>query len=397
LEDPGLRRRWRCGREVVRAADRVFTLSMSAKEDAQALLGIPGHRVTVIGSAPPEVFRPGPAKAAFRTAKSHIKELEEGFIVYNGAFNPRKNVDGLVKAYASLPRHLVGAHQLVIVGEAPPLTRNHYLVMAKELGAGGRLLVPGFVPEDVLVSLYQCAALSVYPSLYEGYGLPLVESMACGAPTIAGNSSSLVEILPREALFEPQDPGAIAEAIMRGLTDDVFRARLAALAKRKPPSWADVAHKAASVFEEMLVQAARQPRRWRERPELALVGSPPEVASALSEQAGCDNFASLDEDELVKLDPWRGGYDAVVLWPSGGKESGKAMERFVVGWKGRCVVVDEASPKAKGGLLSKLQRAGATVVRTGESADDTARAVVEAVRRDAPMTRRAGVTEDARE
>ena len=90
------------------------------------------------------------------------------------------------------------------------------------------------MPEEVLVSLYQCAELAVFPSLYEGYGLPVVESMACGAPTMAGDNSSLQEILPRDARFQPADPGAIAEAIVRGLTDKPFRERLLALAGQRP-------------------------------------------------------------------------------------------------------------------------------------------------------------------
>ncbi len=197
LEDPGLRRRWRCCREVVRAADAVLTPSESAKADTIGLLGVPERRVSVIGSGTAPAFRrPESRDDAFAVAQEGVDGLEEGFIVYNGAFNPRKNVDNLIEGYASLPQELIGRHQLVIVCEAPPLTRNHYLVMAKRLGLEERVLIPGFASEAVLVSLYQSADLAVFPSLYEGYGLPVVESMACGAPTIAGDNSSLQEILP---------------------------------------------------------------------------------------------------------------------------------------------------------------------------------------------------------
>ena len=162
----------------------------------------------------------------------------------------------------------------MIVCEAPPLTRNHYLVMAKRLGVEDRLLIPGFVPEEVLVSLYQCAELAVFPSLYEGYGLPVVESMACGAPTMAGDNSSLQEILPRDARFQPSDPGAIAEAIVRGLTDKPFRERLLALADQRPPTWDAVADKAAGVFEDLLRRSSRYRPGWRRRPQFALIGLP---------------------------------------------------------------------------------------------------------------------------
>ena len=236
LQDPGLRRRWRCCLEVVRQADAVLTLSASTKQDTIGLLGVPEERVAVVGGGASPVFRrPESRKEAFKVARKGVKGLREGFLVYNGAFNPRKNVDGLMRGYASLPPELVNRHQLVIVCEAPPLTRNHYLVMAKELGVGGHVLIPGFVPEEVLVALFQSAELAVYPSLYEGYGLPVIDSLACGAPTIAGDNSSLREILPREARFEPTDPGAIGAAIVRALTDKPFRERLTALTNIEPP------------------------------------------------------------------------------------------------------------------------------------------------------------------
>jgi glycosyltransferase involved in cell wall biosynthesis len=428
LEDPGLRRRWRCCRETVRCADRVFTLSESARLDAIALLGIPASRVKVVGGAPGDVFRPPASRRdAFLLARSGVEELEEGFVIYNGAFNPRKNVDRLVQAYATLPRELIEAHQLVIVCEAPPLTRNHYLVMAKELGVDGRVLITGFVPEDVLVALYQSAALAVYPSLYEGYGLPLVESIACGTPTVGGDNSSLAEILPREARFEPTDPGAIAEAISRGLTDQAFRAHLLELTRREPPSWEGVADRAARVFEEMFVRAGHRLARWRQRAELALVGLPPDLVGALSDFASCDVFTGLEEQRfLAKLDPWRGGYDALVLWAGGGSGalqgdragggsgtgqgdsagggSGtgqgdsaggdqpttkrqrsprttdvKALERFIAAWPGRCIaLVGQNSPAANKRALSRLERAGARVLCVAVTPAETARQVVKA-------------------
>ena len=199
-------------------------------------------------------------------------------------------MDNLLEGYASLPSDLVRRHQLVIVCEAPPLTRNHYLVMAKSLGVEDRLLIPGFVPEEVLVSLYQCADLAIFPSLYEGYGLPVVESMACGAPTMAGDNSSLQEILPRDARFQPADPGAIAEAIVRGLTDKPFRERLVALANQRPPTWEAVADKAAEVFEELLRKSSRYRPGWRRRPQFALVGVPRALADAVAAYANVDRY-----------------------------------------------------------------------------------------------------------
>ncbi|HXR22683.1 MAG TPA: glycosyltransferase family 1 protein [Acidimicrobiales bacterium] len=419
LQDPGLRRRWRCCLEVVRQADAILTLSASTKQDTIGLLGVPEERVTVVGGGTSPVFRrPESRKEAFKVARKGVKGLKEGFLVYNGAFNPRKNVDGLVRGYASLPSELVKRHQLVIVCEAPPLTRNHYLVMAKELGVEGRVLIPGFVPEEVLVALFQSTELAVYPSLYEGYGLPVIDSLACGAPTIAGDNSSLREILPREARFEPTDPGAIAAAIVRALTDKPFRERLTALTNMEPPSWASVADRAAVVFEELLRRSLRYRPAWRTRPQLALIGVPAKLAAALEPLASLDQFGGVTEipgeepslgpsqcledagqpisyAALRSLDRWRGGYDAVVTWVPGQPSAlGTAppstvapflggIERLARAWPGRTVaLVDEKLDGAEGTFSEpptalRLEGAGMTVVPVSEATswDDIARRV----------------------
>jgi hypothetical protein len=424
LQDPGLRRRWRCCREVVRQADAVLTLSEATKQDTIGLLGVPEERVAVIGSGTSPMFRrPGSRKEAFAVARKGVKGLKEGFLVYNGAFNPRKNVDGLVQGYAMLPAELVKRHQLVIVCDAPTLTRNHYLVMAKELGIGGRLLIPGYVPEEVLVALFQTTELAVYPSLYEGFGLPVIDSMACGAPTIAGDNSSLREILPREARFEPTDPGAIASAIVRGLTDKPFRERLTELTTQEPPSWASVADKAAVAFEELLRRSLRYRPGWPKRPHLALVGAPAKLATALEPLATLDLFSGIapgpsgerlsvpadgpekagkpiSYEALSTLDRWRGGFDAIVTWVPAGPGSPGAdgsgpdepylggMEALARTWPGRTVALVYEQLYSAAGTLSelpigaRLEAAGMTVVPVTDGAnwDEIARRVAGAAR-----------------
>ena len=382
LEDPGLRRRWRSCREVVRAADAVLTLSESARQDTVALLGVPERRVSVIGSGISEAFRlPESRLVAFETARRGVEGLEPGFVFYQGAFNRRKNVDGLLEAYAQLPRTLVDRHQLVIACDVAPLTRNHYLVMAERLDVEGRVLIPGYVPEEVLVSLYQSTDLAVYPSLYEGFGLPVIESMACGAPTIAGDNSSLREILPREARFEPSDPEAIAQAMVRGLTDTAFRARLAEIARQEPPSWDSVADKAATAFEELARRWGTSRPLWRRRPYLALVGTPPELGDAIRPFASYDWFCgsgqrperrhgavrerlALAYSTLPKLDSWRGGYDAVVAWAPGaeGPEL-DVVEEVARNWPDRAIVlVDRDVALERREVISEWEAAGLKIV-----------------------------------
>jgi hypothetical protein len=370
---------------VVRAADAVLTLSESAKQDTVALLGVPERRVSVVGSGISEVFhRPESRLAALEVARRGVEGLEPGFVLYQGAFNRRKNVDGLVEAYALLPQTLIDRHQLVIACDAAPLTRNHYLVMAERLGLEGRVLIPGYVPEEVLVSLYQTADLAVYPSLYEGFGLPVLESMACGAPTIAGDNSSLREILPRDARFEPSDPEAIAQAMVRGLTDTGFRARLAAIASEEPPSWGSVADKAATAFEALSQRWGSLRRGWRRRPCLALVGTPPELGNAVRAFASYDWFCgpgqrperglgagrqrlALAYGTLARLDSWRGGYDAVVGWAATvDEQSVRAVEELAAAWPDRTVVLVDRDPTpAARAVISEWEARGLKIVAFG--------------------------------
>jgi glycosyltransferase involved in cell wall biosynthesis len=253
LVDPGLRRRWRACRELARVADHVFTLSESGADDVVRLLGVPESRVSVIGAGCDARFRrPGSTADALKTAQAGVEGLGDHFVVYNGAIDPRKNLDRLVQAFAKLPAGVRSRWQLVLVCRADPLQRNHYLVMAEALGVSGQLLLPGYVSDATLVALYQTADLSVFPSLYEGYGLPVVEAQACGAPVIAADNSSLREMVSPEARFDAMDVEAISSAMNRALTNDQLRADLLAEAHRPPPTWAEVADRSAEVYQDLL-------------------------------------------------------------------------------------------------------------------------------------------------
>lgn len=399
MEDPGLRRRWRCCREVARTADRVLTLSWSARQDTIRMLGVPAERVQFIGAAPSGHFRPAPdGDKAWRTVSRAVRGLKPGYIIYVGAINPRKNVDGLIQAYAALPRHLIDRHQLLVQCYTRPLERNHYLVMAEQMGLRGRVLLPGYVADDVLVAEYQCAELNIFPSLYEGYGLPVMEALACGAPTIAGDNSSLVELLPSFARFNASDVAAISEALARALTDQVLRSRLRALTNNPPPTWEEVADRAAVVFEDMERQGQRHRPAWRARPELALIAPPAGLAQAVGALAGLECFSPPGEPPptppgpgpmpyslLPRLDPWRGGYDAIVCWVDGAARARQAVA-VAADWPGRLValVAERGVSQAE---ANRLQKVGLRLVRSGEDWASTAERLVASVGAGTAVTR----------
>ena len=197
------------------------------------------------------------------------------------------------------------------------------------------MLLTGFVPDPALVLLYQGADLAVCPSLYEGYGLPVAEAQACGAPVIASGTSSLVELVEPGATFDPHDVGAIAEAVRAALTEPVQRQRLVDWANRPQPTWADVADRAAAVYEQLVLSSTtiRVPR-WRSRPRIGLVTPWPPAATgvaryneamtdALSAYADVDVFIDGEDlrcdgtrpraEALRPHDRGIGGYDAVLL------------------------------------------------------------------------------------
>jgi glycosyltransferase involved in cell wall biosynthesis len=344
LVDPGLRRRYRARRELIRAADRVMTLSASAADDVADRLGIPDDRLTVVGAACSEAFSPGPGDGRdLAVAQSLLPGLGPHPVVYNGAVEPRKNMEALVTAFAHLPADVRRDRQLVLVCRLEPLERNHYEVLGRNLGlAGGELLLTGQISDTALVHLYRSAELVVFPSLYEGYGLPVAEAMACGAPVVASGTSSLAELVEPEATFDPHDTDDLTRAIERGLVDQTFRQRLLRWSARPRPTWTDVAERAATAYRSAAFDPDRtrwrRPAAWRRRPALALVTPwPPattgvasysrRLTNALSASVDVEVFVDGDTpgdpghlDGLDSYPAWslpyvdavRGGYDAVV-------------------------------------------------------------------------------------
>jgi glycosyltransferase involved in cell wall biosynthesis len=333
LQDPGQRRRYRARRELVRAADHVVTLSRSAANDVVRLLGVPAERVTVVGAAPSAIFTPTTDRDQSREeARKRIPGLADRFIVYNGAVEPRKNMEALLEAFAALPSQIRSGRQLVLVCRLKPSEQNHFEVRAKQLQVEDQLLLAGYVADEDLVLLYQSADLVVYPSLYEGYGLPVAEALACGAPVIASNTSSLPELVAPSATFDPYSQSSIAKALERGLADDDHRSELTDWAATHRHTWDEIAEAAVSVYESVL--ARPQSTRWRSRPRIAFVTPwPPartgvadyseRLVAELGKLVDVDVFADGDlaeqQPELLKAhslpaaDHAIGGYDETVL------------------------------------------------------------------------------------
>ncbi|MEN4902072.1 glycosyltransferase [Luteimonas sp. TWI1437] len=248
-------------------ADVLLAISDHVKEDAVQRLSIPAERIVNISSAAADEFRPVSVNDELRAKLAQTYGIVGGYLMYSGAMEPRKNLERLLCAYAMLPDATRAGYQIVVSGRLSQMERDRLTLVARRLGLPpDRLVVAGHVPDPALVELYSAADLFVFPSLQEGFGLPALEAMACGAPVIGSDSSSVPEVIGRrDALFDPTDAAAIASAIERVLAEPAFAQELRAhgLRRAREFSWTSCASRALDAFESA-VPTSRSPRRWAE-------------------------------------------------------------------------------------------------------------------------------------
>jgi len=209
-----------------------------------------------------------------------VPGLESSFVLYPTGSDGRKNVETLVRAFALLPEPLRSTRQLVLVGQLPEPTANHFRHLATLEGIGSRVLLTGHVSEETMVRLYQATELLCFPSLVEGYGLPVAEAIACGAVAVVSDVDPLRDLVEPEARFDPHDPAAVSAAIERGLCDTDFREASRSHASVARTTWTEVANRTVAAYETLL---ARPGRPWRPRRRRVAVVSPfPPIASGIA-------------------------------------------------------------------------------------------------------------------
>ncbi|MCS6997677.1 MAG: glycosyltransferase family 4 protein, partial [Casimicrobiaceae bacterium] len=219
----------------LRKADALLAISKSSAQEAVEYLNWPAHRVHPIMGACSSQFRRiglGDSQCSELLARFGINRP---FLMYTGGIDYRKNIEGLISAYARLPLHIRQSHQLAIVchADAASVTRLQNEVRLAGLHQE-EVIFTGFVSDEELVKLYNACKVFIFPSWHEGFGLPALEAMACGRAVLASNTTSLPEIVGRaDALFDPYDPADMARVITRALTDDAFRAELEAHALKQ--------------------------------------------------------------------------------------------------------------------------------------------------------------------
>ena len=237
---------------AVRQAHHILADSEATKADLVNLLGVLPGRVTVHWLGVEPIFAPQPPEvvAALRARL----DLPGAYLLFVGTFEPRKNLPGLLRAYRLLLADLPDAPPLVIAGRRGWLYEDAF-GLVQELGLSARVRWLEGAPDADLPALYSGAAALVVPSFYEGFGLPALEAMACGAPVVASDRSSLPEVVGSAAvLVNPDDAASIAEGMRAALTDSALRERLirAGLARAREFTWRRTAAIALGVYRSVL-------------------------------------------------------------------------------------------------------------------------------------------------
>lgn len=239
--------------EHLKRAKLWLAISESAAAEGCDALGLQSDRVVNISTACDSVFRQLDIPERERQQVLAKFDIKQPFILYSGGADQRKNLRRLIQAYARLPKSLRDTHQLVLAGRVTDGDVAELKKCAKVSGlTHHQLQFTGYITDDEMVRLYNLSKIFVFPSCHEGFGMPVLEAMSCGAAAIGSNIASVKEIIGRsDALFEPLDVKSINQKLAEVISNNVFRCELIQHGKNqsKKFSWDKVARHAIVAFE----------------------------------------------------------------------------------------------------------------------------------------------------
>jgi glycosyltransferase involved in cell wall biosynthesis len=241
---------------MTRIADHIITDSASVKREIHEHLGTAEGKVTVVPLAPRRIFQPSNPGEIKETLKRF--KVEDRFILFVGTVEPRKNLLTLVRAFDELMRETDLRPQLVIAGQKGWLTDELYKHV-EQSALKERVLFTGYISDEDLRALYSACLVSVYPSLYEGFGLPPLEAMACGAPVITSRIPVIMETSEGAAqLIDPTNVEELTSALVELLTSEERRRKLRekGLQRAAEYTWERTAQKTLSVYRNVLKSTA---------------------------------------------------------------------------------------------------------------------------------------------
>lgn len=241
-------------RRAVREADHILAVSQATKTDLIELLGVSPEKVTVTGEGVHPQYKVLDQEQV--TAKLSSYSLHSDYLLFVGTIEPRKNIPNLLRGYAILKTRCASLPSLVLVGQRGWLAEASFQTIS-DLNLSDDVIWLENVPFDALPALYNGARLHLLPSLYEGFGFPPLEAMACGTPTIVSDRGALPEICGEAALYvDPEQPEAIADAIERLLSDSSLsdQMRQKGLQHVRQFTWSATAEQTLAVYKAVLSQ-----------------------------------------------------------------------------------------------------------------------------------------------
>jgi glycosyltransferase involved in cell wall biosynthesis len=237
-----------------RRATHIIAISECTRHDLMAAYDLPPEKVTVIHEAADPRFRPQTPDRVIAVRRQY--GLPERYILFVGTIEPRKNLTRLLHAFEALHRDDL-CDALVIVGKRGWLFGDFFAELERS-PVRDAVLIPGYVPDEALPAIYAGARALAFPSLYEGFGLPALEAMACGTAVACSGTSSLPEVAGAAALyFDPSSHGAIVETLRQLLSDPDLRSELVqrGISRAAQFSWDRVAAETEAVYDAVMATA----------------------------------------------------------------------------------------------------------------------------------------------
>jgi glycosyltransferase involved in cell wall biosynthesis len=288
LTDPNVTDWYQSKIEALKKADLLLAISDCSARDAALHLGRPADRIVTIGADVDARFVPLAISEEERERHTAALGLTRPFLMYTGGIDHRKNIPALISAFATLPPSLIETHQLAIVCRATADEKERLLAHARAAGLPDTaVILTGYVPDDTLIALYNLCAAFIFPSWYEGFGLPVLEALRCGAAVVGANASSVPEIIGRDdALFDPHSIDDMARMMAKVLTDETFRQSLrhSAPAQAARYSWDRTARRALDALRMRVREPAQAVPSLTPgpKPRLAFVAPLPPERSGVS-------------------------------------------------------------------------------------------------------------------
>jgi glycosyltransferase involved in cell wall biosynthesis len=326
--------------EDLTRADLFLAISEHSRSEGIKHLKLDARQVTNISAAVEQRFRRLDLSTVAREACFALHGITRPFVLYAGGFDSRKNVERAIRAFALLPVELRWKYQLVLAGGIEDVDKFHLQTIARQAGLGSTSCVfTGRIDDDGLINLYNLCTAFIFPSLQEGFGLPALEAMACGAPTIASNASSLPEVVGlNEALFDPKSEADICRLLERVLADEAFRGRLRAhgLERAHKFSWNTTARRLLDAVECKMTDRKSIPAACPDsRPRLAFVSPLPPERTGIADYSAellpklAEHYEIVLIADQKKIDTEAIGIEFPVRDPSWLRANSGAVDRIV--------------------------------------------------------------------